>query len=131
MIIILHELGHYLVAKAAGIRVMEFSLFFGPKLFSKQKGETVFTLRLFPVGAFVMLEGEEEASDTERSFSKKPLGVRMAVVAGGPLMNFLSALLFLCIVFTVVGYNSMSVATVPPGSGGGSRIIGRGPHSPL
>ena len=66
MIIILHELGHYLVAKAAGIRVMEFSLFFGPKLFSKQKGETVFTLRLFPVGAFVMLEGEEEASDTER-----------------------------------------------------------------
>lgn len=116
MIIILHELGHYLVAKAAGIRVMEFSLFFGPKLFSKQKGETVFTLRLFPVGAFVMLEGEEEASDTERSFSKKPLGVRMAVVAGGPLMNFLSALLFLCIVFTVVGYNSMSVATVPPGS---------------
>ncbi|HEY8391690.1 MAG TPA: RIP metalloprotease RseP [Capillibacterium sp.] len=116
LIIILHELGHYLVAKAAGIRVMEFSLFFGPKLFSKKKGETVFTLRLFPVGAYVLMEGEEEASDSERSFSKKPLGVRMAVVAAGPVMNFLSALLFLCIVFTAVGYSSMLVGEVPPGS---------------
>jgi len=95
---------------------MEFSLFFGPKLFSKKKGETVFTLRLFPVGAYVLMEGEEEASDSERSFSKKPLGVRMAVVAAGPVMNFLSALLFLCIVFTAVGYSSMLVGEVPPGS---------------
>ncbi|NLY90522.1 MAG: RIP metalloprotease RseP [Firmicutes bacterium] len=116
LIIILHELGHYLVAKAAGIRVMEFSLFFGPKLFSKKKGETIFSLRLFPVGAFVLMEGEEEASNSERSFSKKPLGVRMAVVAAGPVMNILSALLFLWIVFTAAGYNSMLVADVPPGS---------------
>ncbi len=116
LIVIMHELGHYLVAKSAGIKVLEFSLFFGPKLYSKKRGETFFSLRLFPVGAYVLLEGEEEASESERSFSKKPLGVRMAVVAGGPVMNFLIALLFLCIVFTAVGYNSMLIGTVPPGS---------------
>lgn len=116
LIVILHELGHYVVAKAAGIRVLEFSLFFGPKLYSKKRGETFFSLRLFPVGAYVLLEGEEEASDSEQSFSKKPLGVRMAVVAGGPVMNFLTALIFLCIVFTAVGYNSLFIGTVPPGS---------------
>lgn len=116
LIVILHELGHYLVAKAAGISVLEFSLFFGPKLFSTKKGETTFSLRLFPVGAFVLLEGEEEASDSERSFSRKPLAVRMAVIAGGPVMNFLSALVFLCVVFAVVGYSSMILGPVPPGS---------------
>jgi regulator of sigma E protease len=116
LIVIMHELGHYLVAKSAGIKVLEFSLFFGPKLYSKKRGETFFSLRLFPVGAYVLLEGEEEASESERSFSKKPLGVRMAVVAGGPVMNFLIALLFLCIVFTAVGYNSMLIGTVPQGS---------------
>ncbi|HHW11887.1 MAG TPA: RIP metalloprotease RseP [Firmicutes bacterium] len=116
LIVILHELGHYLVAKAAGISVLEFSLFFGPKLFSTKKGETTFSLRLFPVGAYVLLEGEEEASDSERSFSKKPLAVRMAVVAGGPVMNFLGALVFICVVFAVIGYSSMVLGPVPPGS---------------
>lgn len=118
LIVILHELGHFLVAKAAGIKVLEFSLFLGPKLLSKKRGETSFTLRLFPFGAYVLLEGEEEASDSERSFSKKPLWVRMAVIAGGPVMNFLSALVFLCVVFAVVGYSSMLLGPVPSGSPG-------------
>ena len=116
LIVILHELGHYILAKAAGIRVLEFSLFFGPKLFSTKKGETAFSLRLFPVGAFVLLEGEEEASDSERSFSRKPLAVRMAVIAGGPIMNFLGALAFICVVFAMIGYGSMVLGPVPAGS---------------
>ena len=99
-IVIIHELGHYLVAKRAGIKVLEFSLFFGPKLFAVQKGETLFALRLFPVGAFVQLEGEEEASSSNRAFNNKPLPVRAAVIAAGPLMNLLSAFFFLCIFFS-------------------------------
>ncbi|HHT06785.1 MAG TPA: RIP metalloprotease RseP [Hydrogenispora sp.] len=116
LIVILHELGHFLVAKAAGIRVLEFSLFWGPKLLSRKKGETTFSLRLLPIGAFVLLEGEEEASDNERSFSNKPLAVRMAVVAGGPVMNFLAALVFISVVFAVIGYSSMVLGPVSPGS---------------
>lgn len=115
-IVIIHELGHYLVAKKAGIKVLEFSLFFGPKLFAVQKGETLFSLRLFPVGAFVQLEGEEEASSSNRAFNNKPLPVRAAVIAAGPLMNLLSAFLFLCIVFFMTGYNSTLVGEVPTGS---------------
>ena len=60
LIVILHELGHFLVAKAAGIRVLEFSLFLGPKLLSRKKGETTFSLRLLPIGAFVLLEGKKK-----------------------------------------------------------------------
>jgi regulator of sigma E protease len=116
LIVIIHELGHYLVAKASGIKVLEFSLFFGPKILTLKKGETFFSLRLFPVGAFVMLEGEEETSTSERAFSNKPLGVKAAVIAAGPVMNFLSALLFLCLVFFMVGYNSTLLGLVPKGS---------------
>ena len=116
LIIILHELGHYLVAKRFKIKVLEFSLFFGPKLFSVKKGETIYSLRLFPVGAFVQLEGEEEASMSARAFNNKPLAARAAVVAAGPLMNFLTALLFLAIVFSIGGYSSNRLDTVPPGS---------------
>ncbi len=111
-IIIAHELGHFTVAKLFGIKVQEFSLFMGPKLFSFKKGETTYSLRLIPVLAYVKLEGEEEASDDERSFSKKPVGVRAAVIAAGPLMNLLVAVLLLTIVFTVSGFETNVVSKV-------------------
>ncbi|NLW57076.1 MAG: PDZ domain-containing protein [Firmicutes bacterium] len=126
LIVIVHELGHYLVAKSFNIKVLEFSLFFGPKLFSVKKGETIYSLRLFPVGAFVQLEGEEEASDSERSFSNKPLAARAAVVAAGPLMNFLTALLFLTLAFFMGGYSSNLLDTVPPGSPAAQAGLQRG-----
>lgn len=116
LIVIIHELGHYLVARLYNIKVLEFSLFFGPKLLSVKKGETSYSIRLFPVGAFVQLEGEEETSHSERAFSNKPLGVRAAVVAAGPVMNFLAAMLFLTLVFFMSGYNSNLLDSVPPGS---------------
>jgi len=73
-IIIIHELGHFIVAKLSGIKVEEFSLFVGPKLFSVTIGETAYTLRLFPILAYVKMEGEEEESDSERAFNNSLSG---------------------------------------------------------
>lgn len=115
-LIIIHELGHFLVAKAFNVKVNEFSLFMGPKLFSFQKGETKYSLRLIPLGGYVKMEGEEEASDDERAFNKKPVGVRAAVIAAGPIMNILTALVFAFIITAQTGYYTTQVKTVLPGS---------------
>ncbi|MCX7923900.1 MAG: RIP metalloprotease RseP [Clostridia bacterium] len=111
-IIIIHELGHFLVAKAVGIKVLEFSLFIGPKLFSIQRGETTYSIRLLPIIAYVKMEGEEEASESERSFNKKPVLARAAVIAAGPLANLLTALIILTIVFSVNGFQTTEIDAV-------------------
>src|SRR5690554_66651 len=116
LIIILHELGHFLVAKHFGINVLEFSLFFGPKLFSIKRGETTYSLRLIPVGAFVLTEGEEEEAEGEGSFSTQSLPVKAAVIAAGPAMNLLTALVFLCIVFSSIGYGTTKINGITEGS---------------
>ncbi|MBN2852881.1 MAG: site-2 protease family protein, partial [Clostridia bacterium] len=73
-IIIIHETGHFFAAKSVGIQVKEFSLFMGPKIFSKEKNGTVFSIRAIPIGGYVNLEGEEEDVESDTSFSsKRPL----------------------------------------------------------
>jgi regulator of sigma E protease len=108
-IVIVHELGHFIAAKLADIKVIEFSLFVGPKLFSFKKGETEYSLRLFPILAYVKMEGEEEQSDNERAFNKKPLSTRAAVIAAGPLANLFIAVIVLSIVFSITGYATTSL----------------------
>lgn len=115
-LIIIHELGHFAVAKAFKVKVNEFSLFMGPKLFSFTKGETTYSLRLIPLGGYVKMEGEEEASDDDRAYNKKPVGVRAAVIAAGPIMNILTALVFAFIITAQMGYYTTQVKTVVPGS---------------
>lgn len=73
-VIFFHELGHFLLAKASGIRVNEFALGMGPKLFSFQKGETQYALRLFPIGGYCAMEGEDGESEDERAFGKNRFG---------------------------------------------------------
>lgn len=111
-LIIIHELGHFTVAKLSGIKVHEFALFMGPKIFSVQKGETTYSLRAVPIGGYVRMEGEEQASEDSRAFNKKPIPIRMAVIAAGPIMNILVAILFAYIVFSFSGYNSTIVAPI-------------------
>lgn len=113
-IIIIHELGHFLIARLNGIKVLEFSLFLGPKIWSIKKGDTEYTLRLIPVLAYVKMEGEEESSDDENSFSNKSILARMAVVAAGPLANLLSSLIILVIIFSIKGYQTTKVVEVEP-----------------
>ena len=93
--IMIHELGHFLTAKAVGIAVPEFSIGMGPKLFQVTRGETNYTLRLFPIGGYVAMEGENEESDNERAFcNKKPLQ-KILVVAAGAVMNVLLGFLIM------------------------------------
>lgn len=115
-IVIVHELGHFIAAKLADIKVLEFSLFVGPKLFSIKKGETEYSLRLFPILAYVKMEGEEEKSDSERAFNKKPLPARVAVIAAGPLANLFIAVIVLTIVFSVTGFTTTNLKYVEDGS---------------
>ena len=86
-VVFIHEFGHFITAKRAGITVLEFALGMGPKLWSFQRGETLYSLRLLPVGGFCMMEGEEEESESEGSFSRASVWARMRVVAAGAVSS--------------------------------------------
>jgi len=89
LMIFSHELGHFITAKWAGVKVNEFALGMGPQILSHQKGETTYSLRLFPIGGFVAMEGEDDDSDDERSFMSRPVWKRMIITAAGAFMNIL------------------------------------------
>ena len=101
MVILFHEFGHFIVAKMVGIKVNEFSIGMGPKIFQKEKGETKYSIRVLPIGGYVSMEGEDENSDDPRSFNKVSAISRIGVVAAGAIMNFLLAI----IVFSIVSFN--------------------------
>ena len=88
LIVIIHEGGHFIAAKLMKIKVNEFAIGMGPKIISFGKGETKYSVRLFPVGGFCAMEGEDQESDNERSFSSKKVRARIFVVVAGALMNF-------------------------------------------
>ena len=106
VLIFFHELGHFAVAKAAGIRVYEFSLGFGPKLVGLSRSGTVYNLRLLPLGGFVRMAGmdpEDKEAEEGQRFGDKSIPSRMAVIAAGPLMNFVLAWLLFVIVLLLSG----------------------------
>ena len=92
-LIIIHEGGHFLVAKLCKVKVNEFAIGFGPILLQKQGKETKYVLRLIPLGGFVNMEGEEERSEKEGSFSKASIPKRIAIVLAGGLVNIIFGLL--------------------------------------
>jgi len=102
LLIIVHELGHMWVAKRCGIGVYEFSIGMGPKIFSRRSGETLYSLRLFPFGGFVRLEGIDEEShetaDPSKDYHQKSLSARMATIVAGAAANILTGfIIFLAI----------------------------------
>ena len=116
LLIIFHEFGHFIFAKAAGIKVHEFSIGFGPRLFSLRRGETAYNLRIFPLGGFVRMAGmdpEEKVEDEARSFNHKPVLHRMLVIAAGSIMNFVLAILILAVIFMVQGVPVLTPEGVP------------------
>lgn len=100
LLIFVHELGHFLVAKAMGVKVNEFSMGMGPALFKFTKKDTKYSIRLFPIGGFVNMEGEQEYSEHEGSFHKKPVWRRILIIISGSLMNILLGFLILTIYFS-------------------------------
>lgn len=112
LVVILHELGHFTVAKLSGVKVNEFSIGMGPEIYQKQKGETLYSLRALPVGGYVAMEGEEENSQDPRAFNNVHILKRMAVVLAGVFMNFVLAFLAFTIIFSIVGYGSNEIDKV-------------------
>lgn len=100
LIIFIHEFGHYITAKLCGVKVNEFALGMGPKLIKFQKGETLYSFRLFPIGGFCSMEGEDVESDDSRSFAKKTVWKRMIIVVAGAVMNILLGFILMMIILT-------------------------------
>ena len=99
VLIALHELGHFCAAKACGVRVNEFAIGMGPAILKKTKGETTYALRLLPIGGFCAMEGEEEASDDPRALSNQGFWKKLIIFAAGALMNFLTGLVILLVLY--------------------------------
>lgn len=121
LLIFFHELGHFAVAKTVGIRVYEFSLGFGPKALGFIRNGTKYNVRLLPLGGFVRMAGmdpeDKEAAEGER-FGDKTVLQRAAVIAAGPVMNFVLAVLLFAVIFFIIGgeplAHSTSVKNVVP-----------------
>lgn len=89
ILVAIHELGHFTVAKLCGIQVNEFAIGMGPRLFKFKKGETIYSLRCLPIGGFCAMEGEDDSSDNPRAFNNKSVPKRMAVIVAGATMNII------------------------------------------
>ena len=92
-LVFIHEGGHFLVAKLCKVKVNEFAIGFGPIIYTKEKGGTKYALRLIPLGGFVSMEGEEDRSDAEGSFSNASIWKRIAIASAGGLVNVIFGLL--------------------------------------
>lgn len=114
LIIFIHEFGHFITAKKSGIKVNEFSLGMGPKIFSFGKGETKYSLRIFPIGGFCAMEGEDEESPEPRAFNNAKVWKRMIIIIAGAVMNIiLGFVLMFVVVVQQDSYSSTEVQSFP------------------
>ncbi|MCS7233183.1 MAG: RIP metalloprotease RseP [Synergistetes bacterium] len=112
IVVVFHELGHFWVAKVEKVKVKEFAIGFGPIIFSKRKGDLLYSIRLLPLGGFVRLFGETPEESGEGSFLESSPWSRFKIIGAGPLMNFLLALLMFYLVFLFNGYPNLNVCKV-------------------
>ncbi|HZH78183.1 MAG TPA: RIP metalloprotease RseP, partial [Archangium sp.] len=136
VLVTVHELGHFLVAKACGVKVIRFSVGFGPKLFGFTKGETEYQVALLPLGGYVKMAGDsphEELSpeDAKRGFLNAPPWKRALIVVAGPVFNLVFPVLVYFFVFvgpheavsTKVGFVDPAMPAATAGIRAGDRII--------
>ena len=118
IIIIIHELGHFLLAKKNGIGVVEFSIGLGPTIFGVKKGETKYSVKLLPFGGMCQMVGEDSDQNTtqENAFYSKGVWQRFSVVFAGPFFNFILAFILSIFVIGFVGYDPATILSVTPGS---------------
>src|SRR5207302_6948659 len=106
LLIVFHELGHMIVAKRAGVTVSEFAFGFGPRLFGIERGGTLYTINLLPIGGFCRMVGEDTADDGSAdpgNFQHKPLYARALIILAGPFFNFILAALLFAILGSAIG----------------------------
>lgn len=116
LVITFHELGHFLLAKRAGITVTEFSLGMGPRLLSFVRGGTRYSLKLLPIGGSCMMLGEDELCDDQGAFNNKNVWARISTIFAGPFFNFILAFLMALIMISIIGYDPARVTTVEENS---------------
>jgi len=102
-LVIIHEGGHFLVAKLCKVKVNEFSIGFGKAIWKKQGKETLYTLRIIPLGGFVQMEGESEESEHERAFTNISIPKRIAIVAAGALVNIIFGIMVYFVLISTAG----------------------------
>ncbi len=112
IIVFIHELGHFLVAKKNKILVHEFSLGMGPAILKKKYGDTLYAFRALPIGGYVKMEGEDDESDLENSFNNKSPWARLSVIFAGPFMNFLLTIVIFILLFTFIGVPDNSIGSL-------------------
>ena len=116
-LIFVHELGHFLAAKASGVQVNEFSMFMGPTLVKWQRGETLYSIRSIPLGGFCAMEGEDTDTDNPRSFQKAARWKRMVILLAGAAMNFVSGFLIFALVLSAgEGFVQPIIVEAEPGN---------------
>ena len=116
VVILIHELGHFLLAKKNHIEVVEFSLGMGPRIISTVKGGTRYSVKLLPLGGSCAMAGEDAEDDSPGTFNSAPVWGRIAVVAAGPVFNFLLAFVLSVIIVGCIGYDPATVLQVTEGS---------------
>ncbi len=124
-LILIHEGGHFIVAKLCKVKVNEFAIGFGPKIWRKQGKETKYALRLIPLGGFVNLEGEEERVESKNSFSEASIPKRMAIILAGGIVNIIFGLIVYFILMSSIGNNTSLIVerTMPEYAAEQSGII--------
>ena len=110
-LVLIHETGHFLVARLCKVKVNEFSIGFGPVLWKKETEKTKYMVRLIPLGGYVSMLGEEERSEEEGSFSKASIPKKIAIVAAGGLVNIVFALILYIIIATILTGNMAKAIT--------------------
>lgn len=132
LLIFVHELGHFMTAKAFKVRVNEFAMFMGPAIFKKQIGETLYSIRCIPIGGYCAMEGEDEDTDDPHSFQKAKWWKRLIILVAGAFMNFIAGLLLFSIVFmpmkemgipVIDSFTSEALVCGPEGLQAGDRIL--------
>lgn len=114
LLIFVHEFGHFISAKAVGIKVNEFALGMGPQLLHFKKGETEYSLRAFPIGGFCKMEGEDEDSSDAAAFNNKSFPAKALVVVAGSAMNLILAILILSVVVLSLGIPTSTIKELSP-----------------
>ena len=110
LLVLVHEFGHFITAKMTGMRVDEFAIGFGPKLISTRKGETIYSVRVIPLGGFNDIAGMDPLNNEagDRGYCEKPVLSRMIVILAGSAMNFILPLILFCGIFFFAGYDEPS-----------------------
>ncbi len=116
LLILVHEFGHYIVAKKSGTHVYEFAIGMGPLIRSFERKGTRYALRLIPIGGYVRLEGEDEETDAPTGFSHQPPWKKFLILFAGAFMNFVLAWLVFFLLFSILGQPTTQIEQILPGS---------------